>query len=165
MPYCAGQEPHLQVPSRYVYLSLSVGRGFTNANADLYGTSFYHSHYSAQYTGGIIGAMIIYGPHDNVDYDEDLGPVILEDWYHEDYYDLVEQVMAPASEGLLPPESTNNLINGKMNVWQPFPLFTQQDQTNDGYSILASTQLACRVPRTLASPNSSSNPGKPTAFV
>lgn len=30
--------------------------------ADLYGTSWYHSHYSAQYAGGLIGPMVIYGP-------------------------------------------------------------------------------------------------------
>ena len=26
--------------------------------ADLYGTSWYHSHYSAQYAGGLFGAMM-----------------------------------------------------------------------------------------------------------
>ena len=36
-------------------------------------------------------------------------------YYHQEYYTLIEQVMAPASEGLLPPVSNNNLINGKMN--------------------------------------------------
>jgi FtsP/CotA-like multicopper oxidase with cupredoxin domain len=36
--------------------------------ADLYGTSWYHSHYSAQYAGGLIGPMIIHGP-DTVKYD------------------------------------------------------------------------------------------------
>ena len=36
-------------------------------------------------------------------------------YYHQEYYNLIEQVMAPASEGLLPPVSNNNLINGKMN--------------------------------------------------
>jgi FtsP/CotA-like multicopper oxidase with cupredoxin domain len=30
--------------------------------ADLYGTSWYHSHYSAQYAGGAFGPMVIYGP-------------------------------------------------------------------------------------------------------
>jgi len=94
---------------------IAPGSTFTyRFQADLYGTSFYHSHYSAQYVNGIIGAMIIYGPQ-NAQYDVDLGPIILQDWYHEDYYTLVEQVMAPASEGLLPPLSNNNLINGKAN--------------------------------------------------
>lgn len=87
-----------------------------NMYTDLYGTSFWHSHYSAQYTGGILGAMVIYGPDENADYDDDLGPIIVNDWYHTDYYTIIEQVMAPISKGLGPPVSNNNLINGKMNV-------------------------------------------------
>ena len=54
-------------------------------------------------------------PYDNVEYDVDLGPVLLTDYYHQDYFTLVEQVMAPAAEALLPPVSNNNLINGKAN--------------------------------------------------
>lgn len=95
---------------------IAPGSSFTyRFRADLYGSSFYHSHYSAQYADGVFGPMIIYGPHDQASYDIDLGPVLLSDWYHQDYYTLIEQVMAPASEGLLPPLSNNNLINGKMN--------------------------------------------------
>ncbi|KAF1346763.1 Cupredoxin [Delphinella strobiligena] len=82
--------------------------------ADLYGTSWYHSHYSAQYAGGLIGPMVIRGPV-NAEYDVDLGPAMLSDWYHDDYFSLVEQVMAPVSENLPPPFSNNNLINGKAN--------------------------------------------------
>ena len=44
--------------------------------ADLYGTSWYHSHYSAQYAGGLFGPMVIHGPK-NVPYDVDLGPILL----------------------------------------------------------------------------------------
>lgn len=58
--------------------------------------------------------MVIHGPL-NVEYDVDLGPVLITDWYHTDYFSLVEQVMSLASEGLPPPTSNNNLINGKMN--------------------------------------------------
>ena len=46
--------------------------------ADLHGTSWYHSHYSAQYVGGLLGPMIIHGP-DHVSYDLDLGPVMVSD--------------------------------------------------------------------------------------
>ena len=79
--------------------------------ADLYGTSWYHSHYSAQYAGGLFGPMIIHGPK-NVPYDIDVGPVFLSDWYHEDYFDLVDQTVSP---GQPPVFSDNNLINGKMD--------------------------------------------------
>lgn len=58
--------------------------------------------------------MIIHGP-DTAGYDVDLGPVLINDWYHDSYFQAIQQVMAPASEGLLPPMSNNNLINGKMN--------------------------------------------------
>ena len=81
--------------------------------ADLYGTSWYHSHYSAQYAGGLFGPMIIYGP-ENTNYDIDLGPVMLTDYYHPQYYDLVEDVMG-TNPALFTPRSDNNLINGKMN--------------------------------------------------
>ena len=58
--------------------------------------------------------MVIYGPV-NAEYDIDLGPILLTDHYHDDYFTLVEQTMAPVSEKLPPPASNNNLINGKMS--------------------------------------------------
>lgn len=95
---------------------IAPGSTFTyRFRADLYGSSWWHSHYSAQYASGLLGPMIIHGPMDNAEYDADLGPILLNDWYHQNYYELVQQVMAPADEGLLPPVSNNNLINGKMN--------------------------------------------------
>ena len=56
-------------------------------------------------------AMIIYGPK-NAPYDIDVGPVLLTDWYHTDYFTIVEEVV-----GIPPgfPFSDNNLINGKMD--------------------------------------------------
>lgn len=89
------------------------GESFTyQFQAQLYGTGWYHSHYSAQYSGGLIGPMVIYGPVDE-HYDVDLGPVILSDWYHDQYWDILEQVLAENSPGII--FSDNNLINGKMN--------------------------------------------------
>lgn len=58
-----------------------LNEGSYRFKADLYGTSWYHSHYSAQYAGGLLGPMIIYGPT-NYDYDIDLGPVLLSDCRH-----------------------------------------------------------------------------------
>jgi hypothetical protein len=77
--------------------------------ADHYGTSWYHSHYSGQYAGGALGPIVIHGPS-HVCYDEDIGPIILSDWYHKDYFSLVNETM---TGGLA--LSNNNLINGKMN--------------------------------------------------
>ena len=98
---------------------IAPGSSYTYTfRADSYGTSWYHSHYSAQYAGGAFGPMIVYGPS-SADYDIDLGPVMLSDWYHDDYYTLVQQ----ASDGEAPGTtigtnvvgSNNTLINGKMN--------------------------------------------------
>ena len=93
---------------------IAPGETFTyRFNADLYGTSWWHSHYSAQYAGGAMGAMIIHGP-ENADYDVDLGPVVLTDYYHEDYYAILEDVMGTDLTKVAP-TSQNNLINGKGN--------------------------------------------------
>lgn len=89
------------------------GKSFTyQFVAELYGTTWYHSHYSAQYTAGIVGPMVIHGPREKQDYDIDVGPIMLSDWYHKEYYDLIETVMSPTG-GLV--FSQNNLINGKNN--------------------------------------------------
>ena len=65
---------------------IAPGASFTYSFiADLYGTSWYHSHYSAQYAGGLHGPMIIHGPQ-NMPYDIDIGPVFLNDWNHEYVY-------------------------------------------------------------------------------
>lgn len=81
--------------------------------ADLYGTTWYHSHYSAQYAGGIFGPLIIHGPA-TVPYDIDIGPILLTDYYHDDYFSLVEQTMS-RDTSVPPPFSDNNLINGRNN--------------------------------------------------
>jgi len=57
--------------------------------------------------------MIVHGPS-HVQYDEDLGPVLLTDYYHKDYFSIVEDVMG-TDLSKIAPASDNNLINGKMN--------------------------------------------------
>ncbi|KAI0835501.1 putative multicopper oxidase [Hypoxylon sp. FL0890] len=92
---------------------IAPGKSFTyKFRAELYGTSWYHSHYSAQYAGGLQGPIVVYGPR-NVDYDVDLGPIMVGDWWHKDYYEVVKEVMTPHYSGRA--SSDNNLINGKMN--------------------------------------------------
>ncbi|RMD44879.1 hypothetical protein DV735_g374, partial [Chaetothyriales sp. CBS 134920] len=91
---------------------IAPGETFTYSfNADLYGTSWYHSHYSGQYAAGVFGAIIIHGPPHAI-YNKDLGPVLLSDYYHGDYFSIVEQVMG-TDLSLVAPYSDNNLINGK----------------------------------------------------
>lgn len=92
---------------------IAPGQNYTYSfRASLYGTSWYHAHYSAQYVSGLYGAMIIHGPTDNAPYDIDLGPVLLADYYYRDYYSVVKDVMGNDSSKIIP-KSDNNLINGK----------------------------------------------------
>jgi hypothetical protein len=85
---------------------IAPGKSLTyKFKADLHGSSWYHSHYSAQYAGGALGPMIIHGPK-FADYDVDVGPVLLSDWYHQDYYTLVNQTMHGGV-----PASNNNLVS------------------------------------------------------
>ncbi|KAK7985153.1 Bclcc9 [Apiospora saccharicola] len=82
---------------------IAPGSSFTyRFRADVYGTSWWHSHFSAQYTAGVWGPLIIHGPR-HVDHDVDVGPVMLGDFYHRDSTDFNVYV----------PWSDNSLINGK----------------------------------------------------
>ncbi|KAK2033722.1 multicopper oxidase, partial [Colletotrichum zoysiae] len=80
--------------------------------ATLYGTTWYHPHYSSQYAGGLFGPMVIYGPIKSQP-EIDLGPVLLSDWYHKQYFELVEDILQVGGNGTV--LSDNNLINGKGN--------------------------------------------------
>lgn len=92
---------------------IAPGQSYTYTfKASSYGTTWYHAHYSAQYTAGLYGAMIIHGPSDNAIYDVDLGPVLLSDYYYQDYYSIVQNVMG-TDPSKISPLSDNNLINGK----------------------------------------------------
>lgn len=88
--------------------------------ADLYGSSWYHSHVSAQYAGGLVGPMVIHGPTDNYPSFSgdliDLGPILVTDFYHDDYYTLVEQSMSNNNLVANLVTSVNTLIQGKGNT-------------------------------------------------
>ncbi|KAF2255775.1 multicopper oxidase [Trematosphaeria pertusa] len=92
---------------------IAPGASFTyKFQAGVFGTSWYHSHYSAQAAGGLFGPLVVYGPS-HVDYDEDIGPVMLTDWFHKDYFQIVKNVMSNNSTLWANP-SDNTLINGRM---------------------------------------------------
>jgi FtsP/CotA-like multicopper oxidase with cupredoxin domain len=92
------------------------GKSFTYTfKAELFGTSWYHAHYSAQYADGAFGPIVVYGPWDNKAYDIDIGPITLNDFYHDDWYSMVQKLTAPRLNQPPPmPTSDSNLINGKM---------------------------------------------------
>lgn len=92
---------------------IAPSRSFTyKFQASLYGSSWYHSHYSAQYSGGLYGPLVVYGPSD-AQYDIDVGPIMVGDWWHAPYDEVVDTIMAPGFTGRS--FSDNNLIQGKMN--------------------------------------------------
>lgn len=80
--------------------------------AEQYGSSWYHSHFSGQYMDGAFGALVIYGPRTE-EYDEDLGPIMLADHYHDNYYESIKRALS------IPPifdVTQNNLVAGKMDT-------------------------------------------------
>ncbi|QIW99986.1 hypothetical protein AMS68_005504 [Peltaster fructicola] len=93
------------------------GQSFTYLfRAELYGTSWWHGHYSAQYINGLAGPIVVYGPKSLQNYDIDIGPVMLSDWYHSYYLPLIRQVYFAQPNGPnFPPMANNVLINGKAN--------------------------------------------------
>ncbi|KAK8112155.1 uncharacterized protein PG998_008612 [Apiospora kogelbergensis] len=72
--------------------------------ATQYGTGWYHSHYSLQYTEGLLGPIVIHGPA-TANYDEDFGPLVLQDWSHKPMFtawsELQEWGMTHSLDNLL----------------------------------------------------------------
>lgn len=108
-PYMDGTPGISQCP-------IAPGSTFTyRFRAELYGTSWWHGHYSAQYIDGLVGPMVVHGPV-STPYDIDLGPIMVSDWFHGYYEDLVYQIQHATPVGpISPPEAVNVLINGKAN--------------------------------------------------
>ncbi|KAL9095130.1 MAG: hypothetical protein Q9165_002733 [Trypethelium subeluteriae] len=81
--------------------------------ATQFGTSWYHSHYSAQYGDGLIGQIIIDGPA-TANYDIDLGAYPVNEWYHNNTAFQLEEI---ANQNLQnhqgPPIPDTILVNGK----------------------------------------------------
>ncbi|KAF3015102.1 Laccase-1 [Neopestalotiopsis sp. 37M] len=76
--------------------------------AEQYGTSWYHSHHSAQYANGVWGPIQIEGPASS-NYDIDLGVFPISDYYYDNADDLV---ISTATVPGGPPLSDNVLFNG-----------------------------------------------------
>lgn len=71
-----------------------------------YGSTWYHSHFSLQYSEGLFGGMILRGPSTG-NYDEDLGVLFLQDWPHIESFTLWHTAKLGA-----PPVMHTGLING-----------------------------------------------------
>ncbi|KAF2860628.1 multicopper oxidase [Piedraia hortae CBS 480.64] len=95
--------------------------------AEAYGTSWYHSHYSAQYAGGVAGPIVIHGPS-SAPYDIDIGPVMLSDWYHIPYFAIVKDAVGK-NLSVIPPVSDSVLINGRGRFDCSKPSYDQNDES------------------------------------
>jgi hypothetical protein len=73
--------------------------------ATSYGSTWYHSHFSLQYSNGLIAPLIIHGPS-SANWDVDLGPLGITDWYHEPAF------TAFYAERTAPGAAQNGLFNG-----------------------------------------------------
>ncbi|KAK8013087.1 Cu-oxidase 3-domain-containing protein [Apiospora marii] len=90
---------------------IAIGSSFTyKFRADLYGTSWYHSHIESQYASGSFGPIVIHGPDEKTQYDVDVGPVMVNEYYHEWWEDVLAGFLA---KDPVITRSDNNLINGK----------------------------------------------------
>ncbi|KAI7065400.1 multicopper oxidase [Hortaea werneckii] len=91
---------------------IAPGHSFTyNFLAEVHGSSWYHAHYSSQFTAGVAGPLVVHGPT-SMDYDIDIGPVMLSDWYHIPYFSIVENAVG-TDLSVIPPTSDAVLINGR----------------------------------------------------
>lgn len=78
--------------------------------ATQFGTSWYHSHFSGQYGDGVVGPIVINGPATS-NYDIDLGPLTITDWY---YNTVAGLAYISKYTGAGPALADNGLINGTM---------------------------------------------------
>ena len=84
--------------------------------ATQYGSSWYHSHFSSQYGNGVLGSIVIRGPA-SANYDIDLGPLAISDWYYGATDTILARINDPSNPfidgfpGAAPP-SDNLLFNG-----------------------------------------------------
>ncbi|KAF5121798.1 Oxidoreductase OpS5 [Metarhizium anisopliae] len=72
-----------------------------------YGSTWYHSHFGLQAWEGVFGGIVINGPA-TANYDEDLGPLFLNDW---DHATANQRSTVHRTDFLTPPLGTG-LING-----------------------------------------------------
>jgi FtsP/CotA-like multicopper oxidase with cupredoxin domain len=115
---------------------IAPGKSFTyRAKAELYGTSWWHAHFSAQYADGVFGPIVVYGPSEN-DYDIDLGPVLLNDYHHTDWMTIVKNITTPKPQPPPPaPVADGNLISGKMQCDCSGTANGRKCSTNAGLSV------------------------------
>ena len=79
-----------------------------------YGSSWYHSHYSLQYSDGMAGPLTIFGPS-SAPYHEAIDPILMADNLHTSAFKLFHREIVPReNDGTINqiPEMANILLNG-----------------------------------------------------
>ncbi|KAF2001988.1 multicopper oxidase [Amniculicola lignicola CBS 123094] len=79
--------------------------------ATQFGQTWYHSHWSSQYGDGAFGSLVINGPA-SANYDYDLGPMPISDWYYPTAFQIGIQAYLNLQRGAAPPPADTILING-----------------------------------------------------
>ncbi|KAF3098746.1 hypothetical protein TWF706_006751 [Orbilia oligospora] len=98
---------HMDGASGVTQCPIPVGKSMTYKwRANQYGTSWYHSHFSLQYTDGVVGPLVIHGPC-SVNYDEEY-TLMLTDWFHTSAFTLYYKEVRG-----IPPLPNSKLLNGK----------------------------------------------------
>lgn len=72
-----------------------------------YGHTWYHSHYSSQYTDGVAAPLLIHGPHTD-EWEKEWSPIIISDWYHENAYEAFAEALGVRT----PPPIDALVVNG-----------------------------------------------------
>ncbi|KAK0664932.1 Laccase-3 [Lasiodiplodia hormozganensis] len=81
--------------------------------ATQFGTTWFHSHFSAQYGDGAVGQLVINGPASS-NYDYDLGTYTVTDWYYSGAYRIEAQSFQDLQQNQPPPPGDTILVNGTM---------------------------------------------------
>ncbi|KAK7534576.1 multicopper oxidase-domain-containing protein [Phyllosticta citricarpa] len=96
---------------------IAYGEEFTyKFKATQYGNSWYHSHYSSQYSDGVAGPLRIHGP-DSANWDKEWKPLIMTDWFHKSSFELFTQEMTSTepqtnANSTSPPKGDSILLDG-----------------------------------------------------
>ncbi|KAF2875967.1 putative laccase precursor [Massariosphaeria phaeospora] len=85
-----------------------------------YGHTWYHSHYSSQYSDGVAAPLLIHGPNSD-EWDEEWTPIIVADWFHASAY----HAFADTLRGVVPP-ADSILVNGTGRYYNPNGTVTGQ---------------------------------------
>ncbi|EIM91340.1 uncharacterized protein STEHIDRAFT_152988 [Stereum hirsutum FP-91666 SS1] len=98
---------------------IQPGQSFVyNFTLTQYGTYWYHSHSSVQYTDGILGPLIIHSTEDplvlGTDFDEEQ-VLLYQDWYHEQAANIVTELLSvDGYDGTAAaPSPQSGLLNGE----------------------------------------------------